>query len=90
MALQLAQGCQGRFQARQQILRANPTEVVCTRRTQKVQANVGRGGSVCQHVKRRDLQVVGRQVVVIRRDADLKKTPCVARNAQEVGLLVWR
>ena len=65
--------------------RADPAEALRARGGQQVQADVGRRGAVRDHVARHDLQVVGRQVVVLGADDALEQAPGVARDVVEVG-----
>ena len=82
---QLVQRIQRCFQAGSQIGHADPARLCCAGAAQKVQADIGRRGAVRQHFKRQDLQVVGRQAMVLCRHTALKKAPGVLRHALQVG-----
>ena len=82
---QLVQRIQRCFQAGSQIGHADPARLCRAGAAQEVQADIGRRGAVRQHFKRQDLQVVGRQAMVLRRHTALKKAPGVLRHALQVG-----
>ena len=87
VALQRVERAQGGLQALQQVLGADPAETAGAGRAQQVQADVGGRGAVGQHLLRRGLQVVGRQVAVVGTDAALEEAPAVTGNAGQAMLL---
>ena len=70
--------------------RADPAEALRARGGEQVEADVGGRGPVRDHVARHDLQVVGRQVVVLGADDALEQAPGVARDVVEQGAVVGR
>ena len=65
----------------------DPAEFARAADGQQVQADVGRRRAVRQQGVGDELQVVGRQVVVLSPDAALEKTPGVARQRHQVALV---
>ena len=89
VARQGSDGRQGRLDALRGLDAADPAEAVRACRDEQVEADVGGRGAVRDHVARRGLQVVGRQVVVAGHHAALEQAPGVARHARQeiaVGL----
>ena len=79
------------LEARHQLGRVDPAEPIRAGRAQQVHADVRRRRAVRRHVARGGLQVVRRQVLVLRADAAFEEPPGVARDAFEVGaILPWQ
>ena len=77
------QGGQRGFEPVDQFQRADPAELARAAGTQQVQPDVGRRCAVRHHFVGAGLQVVGRQVVVLRVHAALEQPPGVARHATQ-------
>ena len=90
VALQPCERRQGRLQSCQQLRGRNPAERACACRAQQIQADVGGRCPVRQHVVRQRLQVIRRQMVVVRSDATLEEAPGVARDGQQLGAVLRR
>ncbi len=90
MARQRRQGRERRLDALDHLDAADPAEALRARGGEEVEADVGGRGAVRDHVARHDLQVVGRQVVVLGADDALEQAPGVARDVVEQGAIVGR
>ena len=88
MALQAIDAVQGVLQPAEQLRRVDPAEFARASHAQQVQADVGRRGALRQHVMRRRLQVVWRQVTVGRRHAALEVAPSVTRQHVQVRAIL--
>ena len=90
MARQRRQGRERRFDALDRLDRADPAEALRAGGGEEVETDVGRRGAVRDHVARHDLQVVGRQMVVVGADDALEQPPGVAADVVEQGAIVGR
>jgi len=88
VALQRVERVQGGFTARQQLCSVDPAERTRARYRQQIQTHVGGRGPFGHHGARNGLHIVRGQVVRRLADMDLKKSPSVARNSRQVGLLL--
>ena len=88
MALQAIDAVQGVLQPAEQLRRVDPAEFARASHAQQVQADVGRRGAPRQHLMRRRLQVVWRQVTVGRRHAALEVAPRVTRQHAQVRAIL--
>ena len=77
-----------RLQAADQLAGGDPAELPCAGCCQQIQADIGWRGAVRQDGRDVNLQVVGRQIVVLWPHAILKKIPCIAGQLQQVGAII--
>ena len=79
---------QRQLQALHQLGCSDPAELARAGCRQQIQADVGRRCAVRQRGLQVYLQIVWRQVVVLRADTILKVAPGIARQRQQVSLVV--
>ena len=84
---QLGEARERRLEPGDQFVGADPAELARARGRQQVQPDVGRRGAVRDQRFWRELQVVGRQEVVVGADTSLEQAPGVACRVFEVGLV---
>lgn len=90
VARQRAHAGQRGFQPVRGLHGAGPAEVARGHGRQQVQPHVGGRGAACHHGLGVFLEVVGRQVVLGRRDEGLEKAPSTPRNAPQRQRVVQR